>query len=159
MTTDVFAHSNPAFCSTLLHSFVFGYANTGPERAPFILMYVVLPIAASSRQSKFFKGTRKDTGLTRWIHRHPEATLGLDRQISTLLPITKAAIEVAFLAQTLKVDRGAVALGNNGAQSFEKRYPSSVTVGRALRRASRFGAWCGQVDSAATVLGALGVSS
>jgi hypothetical protein len=159
MTTarDVFAETNPAFCSVVFAQFCLAYQHTQPaERPPTAaLIYLVVPIAISEDLATTFEGCNIDTGLVVWLSRSPKVVAELAKKVNLTLEITTAAIRFGCVTGTLRLT------GDGAVESSLKKLPASVTggvAGAALKRARLFGAWAAAMGSPRAVLEALGVT-
>ena len=78
---DIFADTNPAYCSRILMEFCWGYEEEAGSGVPFPLIILPLPIVLSGDHEAMFDGTNKATGLFTWIDRNPELLLDLSERV------------------------------------------------------------------------------
>lgn len=159
MTTarDVFAETNPAFCSVVFAQFCLAYQQAQPaERPPTAaLIYLVLPITISEDLASTFEGCNRDTGLTVWLSRNPKVVAELAEKVNLTLEITTAAVRFGCVTGTLRLS------DDGNVESALKKFPASVTrgvAGAALKRARLFGIWAATMGSPRALLEVLGVS-
>nr|WP_244627547.1 three component ABC system middle component [Microvirga tunisiensis] len=155
MSIDVFAETNPAFCSLAIRSFLQGYIESANIGAEFPTLFIVLPIAASEAQTPSFEATNKTTGLFTWLQRSPFVTLDLARRIDRTARFTRAAIHFGLQQRLIKIESGLFLPLDEG---LLKKAPSSDAVGDVMKRSHRLGFWTGEIKSAPTVFNALGIT-
>ena len=157
ISRDVFAETNPAYCSVVFAQFCLAYQQAQPiERPPAAaLIYLILPIAISRDLAPTFEGCNKDTGLAVWLNRNPKVIVDLAKKVNLTLEITTAAIRFGCITGNLRLN------GDGEVESALRKIPISVTGGvasAALKRARLFGAWAAAMGSPRAVLEVLGVS-
>lgn len=154
---DIFAETNPAFCSIVLFNFCKGYNSEASEGVGFPLILLPLPIVLSGNLESSFVNTRVDTGFFSWIDRNPTILLNLPERIQDTLAITRNALEFGVSKSILRVaDTGKIQSDAKGLA--KKKFPSSSSkVGRAYTNAYRFGQWLGQIHSVTTIYNHLGL--
>jgi len=96
ISIDVFAETNPAFCSLIIFSFCKGYYNETKEGVPFPLVLLLLPIILSNDMSKSFEGTNIKTGFFKWIENNPVILLDFSKKVNGSIEFLKPAIEYGF---------------------------------------------------------------
>jgi hypothetical protein len=154
---DIFAETNPAFCSAVFAHFCSAYRQAQPAgRSPTTaLIYLIVPIAVSEDLASTFEGCNKETGFTVWLSRSPEVTVDLAKKVNLTLDITTAAIRFGCIGGALRL----TAVGD--LESLLKNLPTVVSGGvasGALKRARLLGIWMARMGSPRSVLEALGVS-
>ncbi len=154
---DIFAETNPAFCSIVLFNFCKGYKSEASDGVDFPLILLPLPIVLSGDLESSFVNTRVDTGFFSWIDRNPTILLSLADRIQDTLTITRNAVEFGVSKSILRVaDTGKIKSDDNGLS--KKKFPlSSSKMGRAYINSLRFGQWLGQINSATTIYNHLGL--
>lgn len=154
---DIFAETNPAFCSIVLFNFCKGYNSEASDGLGFPLILLPLPIVLSGDLESSFANTRVDTGFFSWIDRNPSILLNLPDRIQDTLTITRNAVEFGISKSILRVaDTGKIQPEEKGLS--KKKFPqSSSKVGRAYTNAYRFGQWLGQINSVTTIYNHLGL--
>lgn len=155
---DIYAATNPAFCSILLYSFIEGYGSTNSHGLPFPLILLPVPIVLTSDIANAFEGTNSRTGLLSWIARNPEITIGMRDRLHSTSEFSKQAFLFGFRY-------GLFALPESGRiflqpDSLVKKVPSAGRsyVVEALKHAKRLGAWIGEAGTTETILIALGAN-
>lgn len=154
---DVFAETNPAFCSLVLFKFCEGYSSEAAEGVDFPLILLPLPIVLSGNLEESFKHTRMDTGFFAWIDRNPGILIDLSERIQGTIEVTRKALEFGISRSVLQIDNtGRIKPDTNGLA--QKKLPASTSkVGRAYVNSLRFGQWLGQINSASTIYNHLGL--
>ncbi|HFH2546548.1 TPA: three component ABC system middle component [Klebsiella aerogenes] len=110
---DIYAETNPVFCSFLLSGFCDFY-NTSIEINPEIpLIYLVLPIVLSEDLSSTFLGCNIKTGLLVWLERNPCVLNELTKRVNSTLAITTEAIRFGCISKILKLNVDGTVVGNN----------------------------------------------
>lgn len=154
---DIFAETNPAFCSIVLFNFCKGYNAEASDGVDYPLILLPLPIVLSGDLEISFVNTRVDTGFFSWIDRNPTILLNLTDRIQDTLAITRNAMEFGVSKTILRVvDTGKIQPYAKGL--CKKKFPpSSSKVGRAYTNACRLGQWLGQIHSVTTIYNHLGL--
>jgi len=148
---DVFAETNPAFCTYVLAAFVTSYLSMrkdGPE-AP--ISYLALPLALSGDLTSTFDGTNRNTGLLEWLERNPHIQVGLSTRINASMNIVTDAIRFACFVQILDLDEaGRLQLGRS---KLKKRAAKALSdePARSIKHAERLGFWFAMAGSTRTV--------
>lgn len=155
---DVFAETNPAFCTYVLAGFAAAYISVREHGPDLPLGYVALPIALSGGLACFFEGTNRRTGLLEWLNRSPQVQLGLADRVNASMPIVTEAIRFGCFARVLTFEpNGRIALG-------ERKIPRNALAGlsdgpsRSMKHAERLGYWFAMAGSARTTLDMMGLT-
>lgn len=153
ISIDIFAETNPAFCSIILLKFSSGYYSVTSEGVPFPLLIIPLPILLSGDLYKSFEGTNQKTGFYRWLENNNEIVLNLSERIEDSFEYFKPAIEFGF-------SKNIFSLNENGkinpiVQNIKNKYPSELAD--QIRYAERMGNWFGQINSVKTIYNCLGL--
>jgi hypothetical protein len=154
VSIDIFAETNPAFCSIVLFNFLSGYKRETNDGAPFPLLIFPLPILLSGDTSKTFEGTNRMTGFYRWLENNNEIILNLPERIEESFEYLKPAIEFGFSKELFS-------LSDNGLigpieQNIKNKYSHAIID--QLKYAARMGSWFGQINSIKTIYNCLGVA-
>jgi len=154
---DVFAETNPAFCSAVFAQFCSAYRLAHPAgRSPVsALIYLIVPIAVSEDLALTFEKCNKETGLPVWLSRNPKVTVDLAKKVNLTLDITSAAIRLGCIGGALRL----TADGN--LESLLENLPAAISGGvasSALKRARLLGIWMAGMGSPRAVFEAFGVS-
>lgn len=154
ISIDIFAETNPAFCSIILFNFLSGYKRETNVGAPFPLLIFPLPILLSGDIRKTFEGTNRITGFYRWLENNNEIILNLSERIEDSFEYLKPAIEFGFSKKLFS-------LSENGLigpieQNIKINYSPVIVV--QLKYAARMGSWFGQINSVKTIYNCLGVA-
>jgi hypothetical protein len=155
---DVFAETNPAFCTYALAGFVAAYIATRDAGPELPLGYVALPIALSSDLANTFNGTNRNTGLLEWLNRSPQVQVGLAERVNASLPMVTEAIRFGCFARALAVETdGRIRVGS---QKLKKSAISGLSDGpaRALKHAERLGYWFAMTGSTHTTFDMIGLT-
>lgn len=155
---DLYAETNPAFCTYTLADFLKAYLEfdeTGPELP---LAYLALPIALSEDLADSFDGTNKKTGLLEWLERTPQMSVGLAERVNASLNVVTPAVRYGCFADVL-------VLGPDGRirPGVKKVKATAITKldaisARAIRRAGRLGTWFAMAGSTRNIFGILGLT-
>lgn len=150
---DIFAETNPVFCSLIIFSFCKGYFKVTKLGVPFPLLILPLPVILSNDLANSFDGTNVKTGFFRWIENNPEVILDLTTRINESNEFLKPAIEFGVFKKILKIDSlGLLIPAENGVNKRKK-----AELDKLFKTAERLGNWIGQVDSAKTIYNHLGL--
>lgn len=155
---DLYAETNPAFCTYAAFGFCREYCSVNPEGPTVSLLYLALPIAMSRDAERSFSETNKRTGLLAWVNRYPDVRLNLSTRLDASLGIVSASLRLGLISRVL-------ALSDVAAINLGPRVPSKAPVNRlpqepknVIRRAERLGYWMGEGGSAGSIFSALGVT-
>ncbi|CAJ1777856.1 hypothetical protein HLBENOHH_00418 [Aeromonas dhakensis] len=155
---DLFAETNPAYCSYVLNTFVSAYENvkaTGPE---IVLGYCALPLALSGDLIHTFNGTNKSTGLLVWLQRHPEIKVELSERINSSLGIFTETLKYGSFSKLLIVtEDGLLKTGSEKTNKMAiKRLTQDSQV--AFNNARLLGTWFATTGTARTALNMMGLT-
>jgi hypothetical protein len=150
---DIFAETNPAFCSLILFNFCKGYYNVTKTGAPFPLLFLPMPIVLSNDLSKSFAGTNVNTGFFRWVENNPELLLDLTIRINDSSEFLKPAIEFGVFKRIFKIDDS----GNLIPVEKSVKKQKNPELDRLFKFSERLGNWIGQVNSTKTIYNQLGL--
>jgi hypothetical protein len=148
---DVFAETNPAFCSCVLASFVTTYFSIKKDGPELPILYLAVPIALSGEFTSTFTGTNKNTGLLQWLARNPRVQIGLSIRVNASMNIVTDAIRFACFTRILELTEvGRLNLG----QKKVKR--SAIKVlgdepAQSIKHAERLGYWFAMAGSTRTI--------
>ncbi|MCA0418589.1 MAG: DUF6521 family protein [Proteobacteria bacterium] len=155
---DLFAETNPAFCTFGLVGFCRKYEAVAGRSAELALAYLALPLALSDDLETSFGETAATTGLLSWLNRYPDIRLDLGARLDTSKNIVSAALRFGVGARALS-------LGADGTIGLGARKLSSAPIAdlpenpkRVVKRAERLGTWMGKAGSAGTIFSAFGVT-
>lgn len=150
---DIFAETNPAFCSLIIFNFCKGYFKETKFGVPFPLLILPLPIILSNDLAKSFDGTNVKTGFFRWTENNPEILLDLTTRINESNEFLKPAIEFGVFKKIFKIDSSGLLIpAENGVNNRKK-----TELDKLFKTADRLGNWIGQVNSAKTIYNHLGL--
>lgn len=150
---DIFAETNPAFCSLILFNFCRGYFEETRCGVPFPLLILPLPLVLSSDLAKSFDRTNIKTGFFRWIESNPEILLDLTTRINESNEFLKPSIEFGVFKGIFKIDStGLLIPAENGVNNRKK-----ADLDKFFKTADRLGSWIGHVDSVKTIYNHLGL--
>lgn len=153
ISIDIFAETNPAFCSLLIFNFCKGYFNETKSGVPFPLIILPLPVVLSNDLSKSFEGTNVKTGFFKWIENNPEILLDLTSRINDSAEFLKPAIEFGVFKELFGIDSSGLVIPREN--SIEKS--KNPELDKLFKSAERMGKWIGQVDSTKTIYNHLGL--
>lgn len=153
VSIDIFAETNPAFCSIVLLKYCEGYFKEAKEGIPFPLLLLPLPIILSDDLAKTFEGTNSRTGFFHWVENNPELLLNLSERIDESSEFIKPAIEFGFYKRIFILDeKGFI---HPQSESIKKITKSNLDI--FYKHAERMGQWVGQIKSVKTIYNCLGI--
>lgn len=157
---DIFAETNPGFCSLALASFVSGYEVETGRPPDLISAYFVLPISLSQDLAHTFDGTNKNTGLIVWLGRNPEIKLSIAERVRSTMSISNEAIRFGCFSGTLRIDQnGRIANGEKAVKTTTLFTKAGPTAERAFKMSQRLGSWFGSVGTSKSIFNSFGVVS
>jgi hypothetical protein len=152
---------NPAFSGFLIRSSIDSYTEVSQDDMPFALAFLVLPLVLHMRTRDSLPNSSSTT-LIAWLEANPEARIGLDERIRSLMPFTRES--VIFLIQ-----QGLITLDNNGnlKQQGTKFIGSRASITRIINssnetkscvsKANLIGKWFAQTSEPSTIYALLGI--
>ena len=148
---DIFAATNPAFCSLVILGFCKGYFEESNEAVPFPLLIFPIPFLLSGDLSHTFSHTSMQTGFFRWVENNPEIRINLSQRIEESCEYTNPAIRYGF-------NRGVLTLTDDGliTPNVKKGF-GNTTVDLYFKKSERLGRWFGQIKSTKTIYNHLGI--
>ncbi len=150
---DIFAETNPAFCSLVIFHFCKGYFDETKSGVPFPLLILPLPVVLSNDLSRSFNGTNVKTGFFKWIENNPEILLDLTSRINESSEFLRPAIEFGVFRELYEVDSSGFLIPvQNSIKKSKKPELDSL-----FKSAERMGKWIGQVNSTKTIYNHLGL--
>jgi len=158
LAPDLFAETNPAFCTTALTAFTRSYVHLQPDGPEMALTYLALPLALSGDLAGTFSGTNKNTGLIEWVNRSPEIQIALPDRINASMPFVTAAIRYACFFRLLLLDEDTrLQVGPNRIRpaAVQRLGPEAS---RSIRHASQLGFWFASAGTSRTVFATLDVT-
>lgn len=150
---DIFAETNPAFCSLIIFHFCNGYFIETKSGVPFPLLILPLPVVLSDDLSRSFNGTNVKTGFFKWIENNPEILLDLTTRINESSEFLKPAIEFGFFKKLFEIDSSGFLIPVENSIKKSKK----AELDNLFKSAERMGKWVGQVDSTKTIYNHLGL--
>lgn len=153
ISIDVFAETNPAFCSLIIFSFCKGYYNKTKEGVPFPLVILLLPIILSNDLSKSFEGTNVKTGFFRWIENNPVILLEFSDRVNESTEFLKPAIEYGLYKKIYQINELGYLTPIQNSIKNNKKFEFDYL----FKYAERLGSWIGQVNSTKTIYNHLGI--
>jgi hypothetical protein len=155
---DVYAETNPAFCTFVLAEFVKAYLSINPAGPEVAIVYPALPIALSGDLGSAFEGTNKNTGLLEWLERSPQVQIALADRVNASLNIVTEAMRLSCFAGALSLTMDArVLLGDT---DLSKRAVGVLdnAARQAIKRGERLGYWFAMAGSTRNVFDILGLT-
>lgn len=154
---DIFAETNPAFCTFGIFGFCRKYGAASRKSPELALVYLALPLALSGDLETSFEETAATTGLLSWLNCYPDVRLDLGVRLDASKDIVSAAVRFGLGTRALL-------LGADGTIGLGARKLSAAPVAdlpenpkRAIKRAERLGTWMGNAGSAGAIFSAFGV--
>lgn len=152
--TEVANLYNPAFGGELLYRAVGSYFRTGGTAMPFVLAFLVLPLALhSSTRERLPK--RADAAFGSWVADHREILIDVPHRARTLRPITRESIIFMTQLQVLAIDRGLIP--GQSRITLPRSLVSTDEVSAARRACSFVGRWFAEQSSTSFVLQSFGL--
>jgi hypothetical protein len=154
---DVYAATNPAFCSLVLRSFVAGYAESDASGSPLPLIILPLPIVLTEEISLALMGTNVKTGLLPWAVRSQEAILGLADRVADAASFSREALLFGIRYRIVSITSDGRLHPDARGLAKQPDFPVATDLGRALSLARRLGLWMGQIRDIDTIFISLGI--
>lgn len=100
---------NAGFCAVIITAMAEGAASVQQEGRvslglPWIAAYLLVPLALYPRSSASIKKSRH-RGLAAFMNAHPELAINLERRIAYLTPYVRSGLVVAFLHNSIQLDK------------------------------------------------------
>lgn len=155
---DVYAETNPAFCTAALIEFTKAYLSVKPEGPETPLAYLALPVALSGELAGAFDGTNKNTGLLEWLERSPQVQVGLSDRVNASLDIVSDAIRFGCFTQVLVLGEGARL--KLGGKKLKANVVSALgeEPAQAIKRSGRLGHWFSTAGTTRTIFDVMGLT-
>lgn len=154
---DIFAETNPAYCASLLATFVRAYRTRSGLEPDFTLCYVALPLALSGDLAPTFGRTNRKTGLLEWLHRSPVIQIRLAARVNGSLDIVTEAIRFGCFSNLLAINtEGRVAPGTSPVPKHLKAQLTQETQ-EIFDNIDRLGHWFALAGSTRTVFNMMGL--
>lgn len=154
---DVFAETNPAFCTYVLAAFVTSYLSIKEDGPDGPIAYLALPLALSGDLATTFNGTNKNTGLLQWFERNPRVQVGLSTRINGSMNIVTEAIRFACFIRVLELDKGARLLLGQSKLKQSATKSLSGEPAQAITHAKRLGHWFAMAGSTRAIFNVMGL--
>lgn len=151
---DIFAETNPAFCSLILFNFSVGYYHSALDGVPFPLLLIPLPIILSGDLSSSFDHTNQKTGFFRWLENNTDILVNLSNRIEDSFEFLKPTIEYSFGKKIFSLTQDGNFVPN--LETVKKKYDEAIKL--QMKHAERLGNWFGKVNSTKTIYNCLGLS-
>ena len=147
-TTDVFAATNPALGSLVLHTFVKAFTDQSGHGMEHPLAFLPLTFALSEQYSQTFVGTNSRTGLFAWIDRNPTLQIGLADSIEAVAPFSREALCFGLRYGLLDITQESRLIPTSSfLLTSAKRKKLNTEVLSILSTAKQLGNWVANVDS------------
>ncbi len=155
---DLYAETNPAFCTYALAEFLKAFVEIDENGPELPLAYLALPLALSEDLAGSFEGTNKKTGLLEWLERTPQMSVGLAERLNASLDIVTPAVRYGCFAEVLVLGAdGRISPGTQKVKATAIAKLDAISA-RAIRRAARLGAWFAMAGSTRNIFGILGLT-
>lgn len=155
---DVYAETNPAFCTFVLAEFLKAFVEIDETGAELPLAYIALPIALSEDLGVSFEGTNKKTGLLEWLERTPQMSVAFAERVNASLEIVTMGVRYGCFADVLVLERdGRIRLGAKTVKATAITKLDAIST-RAFRRAGRLGTWFAMAGSTRNIFSILGLT-
>lgn len=157
-TIDIYAATNPAFCSLVLRSFIEGYAEADSDGVPIPLSILPLPMVLTDQIARTIDSTNVKTGLLPWVVRNQEVTVGLWDRVIKSAEYSKRALLFGIRYRVIGLNSKGRLTAIKVGLARQPNFPASSEPGRAIRFAKRLGVWMGEVKEMDTIFVSLGVN-
>jgi len=151
---DIFAETNPAFCSLVLLSFCEGYVEQAKSGVPYPLLILPIPIVLSGDLYPTFDGTIVTTGFFSWVKNNPNIVIEMTERLEDSYEFVRPAIEFA-------VGKRIIGFTNEGlVQPYMEsvsNYTNAKHVSSYFKLSKRLGHWLGEIKSVKTIYNHLGI--
>jgi hypothetical protein len=155
---DLYAETNPAFCTYALAEFVKAYLSIDEAGPELPTAYLGLPLALSEDLAAAFDGTNKKTGLLEWLARTPQMSVGLADRVNASLDIVTDGLRFGCFLRVLTLSPGGrLGLGAQKAKPGPLGKIDDLSTG-VVRRAGRLGAWFAMAGTTRNIFGTLGLT-
>lgn len=154
---DIFAETNPAFCTCLLATFVQEYRAVVGASPDVLLCYVVLPLALSGDLTSTFEKTNRKTGLLEWLHRNPSIQIRLASRVNGSLDIVTEAIRYACFTNVLAMTVDGKLVPGPSPMPKHLLIQLSQDSQAMFKHIERLGCWVAMTGSTRTVLNMMGL--
>lgn len=154
---DIFAETNPAYCASLLATFVRAYRTKSGSEPDITLCYAALPLALSGDLAPTFGRTNRKTGLLEWLRRSPVIQIRLAARVNGSLDIVTEAIRFGCFSNLLAINAyGRVV---PGASPLPKHLKAQLTqeTQEIFDNIDRLGHWFALAGSTRTVFNMMGL--
>jgi hypothetical protein len=155
---DIFAETNPAFCTYALGELLKSYQSickVGPELP---IAYLGLPIALSGDFAATFAETNKNTGLLEWLERAPSVRVGIAERVNASLDLVTDAVRYGCFARVLALSPdGHFALGEKKMKAAPVARLDDLSSG-VIKRASRLGYWFATAGTTRNIFSIMGLT-
>lgn len=154
---DIFAETNPAYCASLLATFVQAYRTRSGLEPDITLCYAALPLALSGDLTPTFGRTNRKTGLLEWLRRSPVIQIRLAARVNGSLDIVTEAIRFGCFSNLLAINtEGRIA---PGASPIPKDLKAQLTQDTQdiFDNIDRLGHWFALAGSTRTVFNMMGL--
>ncbi|MEB5967363.1 three component ABC system middle component [Comamonas testosteroni] len=154
---DIFAETNPAYCASLLATFVKAYRVRNESEPEITLCYAALPLALSGDLATTFNGTNRKTGLLEWLRRSPSIQVRLAARVNGSLDIVTEAIRFGCFSNLLAINTdGKITSGMSPVPTQLKAELTQETQ-KNFDNIDRLGHWFASAGSTRTVFNLMGL--
>lgn len=147
---------NPAFCALLLRDAAKAYHDYEKTGMPYILAFLLLPIALHQRTCDAVPHQPTIT-FGQWIERNAEVTFGFADRTRTLNPLTKEAIIFGLQHGILDINTAGEIVPSSVSLEHPSSWDSDSVPSRCAMCAKNIGRWFAEVGDASTICRLLGV--
>lgn len=163
ISSDIYASTNPAFCSLVLWHFLKGYEEVSKEGCEFPILFLPIPIVLSKNNREAFIGTNTSTGLLTWLTREPQVLINIAERIESTNHITRGAVIFGSGNNIITFNNnGHFFSENKGIVQRRLNIFLNTSVGEDLKEiflvSKKLGNWCGQINSSKIILNVMGLT-
>jgi len=140
---------NPGFCAVLASAIVDG-ASSARCGLPLVSIYLTMPMVLHRRTVERIARS-PERGLAEFVHRYPDAVVGLDRRVAITIATTRAGLAVALRRGSLQFNRETRELvATETIKMARARLEELLSPEdkRCVEACSKLGKWVGQMTVA-----------
>ncbi|MCM0626615.1 DUF6521 family protein [Lysinibacillus sp. OL1_EC] len=163
ISSDIYASTNPAFCSLVLWHFLKGYEEVSTEGCELPILFLPIPIVLSKSNREAFIGTNTSTGLLTWLTREPQVLINIAERIESTNNITRESIIFGIGNDIISINNhGKFYQNNKGIVQKRLKIFLNTPPGEDLKEifsvSKKLGNWCGQMNSSKIILNIMGLT-
>lgn len=155
-TLDIYAMTNPSFCTTILWSYILGYTENDHLGCEYPLAFLPIPLLLSKQILKTFDGTNVRTGFMHWILENQNILVDIAKRIELTSDYTRQAILFGTKYDLFVIKSEGRILVEERINTSKLK--SNYELNHLVKISSRLGRWVGEVKSTKEIFYSLGVT-